>query len=261
MKRIHLFEFEDLSWFPGWLRELMTRFLVAMHKILGSSGELAELVARALAHANEPHILDLCSGSGGPMPDVVEKLKSEHGIVDLSLTFSDLYPNMKAAKIINDMGDPDFSYLTSPLNAVNDDGRINGVRTLVCSLHHMKPDIAYKILRNAKNSHQPICVFEISDNSFPIWIWWIAIPVNILLTLIVTPFIKPMSWQQIVFTYLIPILPLCIAWDGAVSNARTYTLKDMDILLKDLYSESYLWEKGLIKNRVRKLYLLGLPKI
>ena len=38
------------------------------------------------------------------------------------------------------------------------------------------------ILKQAFDSRQGILVFEISDNSFPKWLWWIAIPVNIIST-------------------------------------------------------------------------------
>ncbi len=64
MKRIHLFELEDFSWFPGWLRSCMTRLIVTMHRALGSSDELAELLARALKESSSASIVDLCSGSG-----------------------------------------------------------------------------------------------------------------------------------------------------------------------------------------------------
>ena len=104
-------------------------------------------------------------------------------------------------------------------------------------------------------SKQPICIFEISDNSYPIALWWTAFPINIISCLFITPFVRPMSWQQIVFTYLIPIIPICFAWDGAVSNARTYTLEDMDILLKGLETKDYKWEKGVLKGKSKKLYL------
>lgn len=78
----------------------------------------------------------------------------------------------------------------------------------------------------------------------------------------ITPLVRPLTWQQIVFTYLIPLIPLFVAWDGAVSNARTYGMKDLDDLTKGLDSESYIWEKGLIKGKGgNKIYLLGYPKI
>ena len=130
---------------------------------------------------------------------------------------------------------------------------------MVGSFHHMKPMIARKILESAQKSRQPICIFEISDNSFPIFLWWVALPINFILTLFITPIVRPMTWQQIVFSYIIPIIPLCFAWDGAVSNARTYTLSDMDELLKDLESDDYHWEKGSFEGITKKLYLLGLP--
>ena len=48
MKRIHLFEFEDLPWFPNWLRTCMTRYIVTIHRLLGSAGELAALAVHCL---------------------------------------------------------------------------------------------------------------------------------------------------------------------------------------------------------------------
>ena len=42
--------------------------MVVMHKLLNTSEEMAGLVDRALKHAESNTIIDLCSGSGGPMP-------------------------------------------------------------------------------------------------------------------------------------------------------------------------------------------------
>lgn len=130
---------------------------------------------------------------------------------------------------------------------------------MISSFHHMKPDNARKILENAEKARQPILIFEISDNNPPVFLWWIAIPINFIMALFITPWVRPMSWKQLFFTYLIPIIPLCFAWDGAVSNARTYTLDDLDELLEGLSSESYKWEKGKIKGKTNQLYLIGKP--
>lgn len=259
MKRIHLFEFEDFNWFPNFLRVCMTRYLNSMHRFLGTKENLTNLLEKALAHSSEKQIIDLCSGSGGPMIDVYEALKDKNPQLKLILT--DLYPNLKDAKKINDLQNDSLSYRTNSTDAANLDKKTKGVRTMICSLHHMKPKTAKAILKDAKESKQPIVIYEISDNSYPKWIWWTAFPINILSTFIITPMIRPMSWQQLIFTYVIPVLPIIIAWDGAVSNARTYTLNDMDILLQGLESDDYTWEKGTIKEKgVNKLYLTGLPK-
>ena len=259
MKRIHLFEFEDLAWFPQWLRTRMTRFIMAMHKILGTREHVAALLKRAVDHSGEKQILDLCSGSGGPMEDVGNLLQTKYNL-DTKITLSDLYPHQAAANKINQNDSGRLTYITEPVNAANVSAELPGIRTLICSFHHMKPDTARDILKDASDAAQPILVFEISDNSFPKWLWWIAIPVNILSTIFITPLIRPMSWQQVVFTYIIPVLPLLIAWDGAVSNARTYTQDDLDTLLNDLEDDNYVWEKGIVKGKSSNLYLLGLPK-
>ena len=45
MKRMHLFEFEDLPWFPNGLRVLMTRYINTIHRILKSSDQIADCLA------------------------------------------------------------------------------------------------------------------------------------------------------------------------------------------------------------------------
>ena len=47
MKRMSLFEFEDFRWFPGSIRECLTLYIAAMHRMLGTERILAPLLARA----------------------------------------------------------------------------------------------------------------------------------------------------------------------------------------------------------------------
>lgn len=261
MKRIALFEFEDFTWFPNWLRICLTRLIVVMHKFLNSSDDLVPLIKKALNHSKTNIIVDLCSGSGGPMIEVFKDLVEEQGNSDVELILTDLYPNLEMASIINTSAIPNLSYKTSPVNASNVNTELTGVRTMVGSFHHMEPDTARQILINAKENKVPICIYEISDNSFPTFLWWMTIPIIFFMSFVITPFVRPLTWKQLVFTYLIPIIPMVFAWDGAVSNVRTYTLGDLDILLEGLESENYKWEKGKIANKASKLYLLGIPTI
>lgn len=155
LKRIHLFEFEDLQWFPNWIRICMTRYIVAFHKILGTSQTLSGLLAKVLKSAEKPHIYDLCSGSGGPMQEVAEILKKDYGFTDLKISLSDLYPNPDAANKINKAGNAAVSYITTPVDATAVDKELKGVRTMICSLHHMKPEVARNILKDAKMPDNP----------------------------------------------------------------------------------------------------------
>jgi len=259
MKRINLFEFEDFVCFPNWTRICLTRLIVVMHKILHSSDDLIPLIKRALKHSNKNTIIDLCSGSGGPMIEVFKNLANVEGKGNVELILTDLFPDLEMASKINHSAIQNLSYKTSPVNASNVSAELIGVRTMVGSFHHMKPDTARQILKNAKESKTPICIYEISDNNFPTFLWWTTIPMIFLMALIITPFVRPLTWKQLIFTYIIPVIPLFFAWDGAVSNARTYTLEDLGVLLEGLESEDYTWEKGKIKNKANKIYLLGLP--
>ena len=260
MKRIHLFELEDFAWFPHWLRACLTKLMVVMHQLVGSPDDLARLIGKCLLHSRKHAVVDLCSGGGGPMLQVFEQLKGQPGLADLQLTLTDLYPNQEVAAEVNSNQTPNLAYHLAAVDATEVPADFIGVRTLVGSFHHMPPETARRILRHAQASQQPICIYEMSDNGLPTALWWVSLPLIFLMSFFITPFARPLTWKQLVFTYLLPIIPICFAWDGAVSNARTYTLEDLDILLQGLETDHFTWEKGRITGRAKKLYLLGLPK-
>ena len=260
LKRLHFFEIEDQSWLPNIIRDCMTNTLIVMHALAGTNKYLPELLARVLRDTDTTRIIDLCSGSGGPMVAAFDILKRKHGLVDLTLKLTDLYPHLPFADHINTSSIGDISYVTEPMDATNIPRSEQGLRTMICSFHHMRPSVAKQILQNAQQSRQPIFIYEISDNSHPILLTLISMPFLFLLCFFITLGVRPMTWQQIVFTYLIPIIPICFAWDGTISNIRTYTQKDMNVLLRDLRTEDYTWETGAIGGLPSgKLYVIGKP--
>ena len=240
----------------------MTTYIQSLHRSMETAALIAPLVRRGLGNEYR-QIIDLCSGAGGPMIDVVHMLRSEPGSFGASLVLTDLYPHHQAAKSINSSGNDWLRYETEPIDAANVPSKLIGLRTMICSLHHMPPEVAKRIVKDAVEKQQPFLAFEISDNSSPGWLWWLAIPIGFLLTLVMTLWMRPLSLKQIVFTYFIPILPVVIAWDGAVSNARTYTKSDLGELLGELETANYVWEINTLRSSklpTPMLYLLGLPK-
>ncbi len=257
MKRIHLFEFEDLKWFPNWIRICMTRLIMVMHKKFNTSEDMAKLLVKLIKQTNTSTIVDLCSGSGGAMIDTVSHLNNTHKIKNVKLLLTDLYPNLADAERINQKNNR-IQYRTTPLNATNLDTDIRGILTMVGSFHHMKPELARKILVEAQKKRQPICIMEI-HKKFPIILWWLFIPLSAILCLFITPLVKPLTIKQIIFTYLIPIIPICFAWDAVITSGRIYRMEDLDVLLKGLKENNYAWEKGIIKGKSEKIYLMGYP--
>ncbi len=265
MKRIQLFEFEDLTWFPGTLRRSMTNLIAVLHRMVGTEEVIASQITGILGDYNYNTIVDLGSGSGGIMPKVLEKLRSDHGHKDLRLILSDLYPNKDSMSRWDGHGH--ISYFPKPLNATELSGAPEGLKTMINCFHHMDPEHARMILQTARDKKQPMFIYEMGENNIPLFLWWLLLPVSLfilmLMVLFMTPWVRPLSWQQLLFTYIIPIIPISYAWDGQASLPRMYTMKDLDLLLADLHGPEYRWSKGpALKKNNKKLgtFLIGLPR-
>jgi hypothetical protein len=132
MKRIQLFEIEDQSCFPAWIRDSMTRLINVMHKFLETKKDLSGLLKKVMDKTGKSKIVDLCSGAGGPVIDSVNILKEE---INVNLTLTDLYPNKKVAAKLNSDSDDSVTYMELPVNVVDVPENLNGIRTMVCSLN------------------------------------------------------------------------------------------------------------------------------
>ena len=78
-----------------------------------------------------------------------------------------------------------------------------------------------------------------------------------------TPFVRPFSINQFLFTYIIPVIPIIYAWDGQASLVRTYTFDDIKELIKKKEDSSYEWIIEDAKKENGKslgYYILGTPK-
>ena len=251
MKRMHIFEVMDQNLFPDILRQSMTRYLMQLHKVVGTSDYLVPILDEILIKTKSRVIYDLCSGSGGPIVDAVRSIQ-EHN--DVQLILSDKYPPQEC---IFDTG---VSYAQECKDVLNMTYNEEAIYTFIASFHHFQPKDAHTILQRITEKKHPICIFELSDNAFSNCIWWIPIVPSFITVFVLTLFVRPIRWEQWLFTYIIPILPFCIAWDGAVSNARTYTKEDWKELGTSI--PNYDWEVREIENKTpsKMLAVIGLPR-
>lgn len=264
MKRVQLFEFEDYSWFPAPFRNSMTNVLVTLQKMMGTPKVLGGLVQKALEASGKTQIVDLGSGSGGVMPIVFEEVNTSSP--EATLLMTDKHPNPQAIAGFNKGNETRMRYHEQSVDATNLADAPDGLKTMVNSFHHMPPKQAKAILRSAQENGQPILIYEIGENNIPTVIWWILLPISLVITsvmfLFLTPLTKPLTWHHLVFTYLIPVLPLFYAWDGQASLPRMYTMDDIDAMLSEFPSDTYVWEKGRAfdeKGKKKGTYLMGRP--
>lgn len=256
MKRIHLFEFGDQEWFPSFLRNYLTDFLQYLSNKSRLYQPILPLLTQKLKDNNVNNIIDLASGGGGALLWLNQELQKE--IPNLTIVLTDYYPNIAAFERTRQLAS-NFEYIPTAVDALNVPAHLQGFRTQFLSFHHFRPDDAQKILQNAVNQRASIGIFEGQDRSFLSVVAMLFSPLTVLL---VTPFIRPFSFLRILFTYLIPIVPICVWWDGVVSSFRTYSVAEMQALVTVLdNSSSYDWEIGEKKGKLNKiLYLIGTPK-
>ncbi len=253
MSRVHLFEFEDQKWFPVFLRNYMTDFL----QFLTNKGKVFQpiipLLKKEIEKSGTDQIIDLGSGGGGGLLWIVSELQKSYP--SLKIVMTDLYPNISAFKYTKEQGE-NFTYLDYPVDARDIPNELKGLRTQFLSLHHFKPEDVKKILQNAIDSKSSIALFEGQERSFASILAMLFSPLSVLLT---TPFIRPFKFGRIIFTYLIPLVPLFVMWDGIVSSLRTYSVKEMELLIQELNDkESFDWEVGKIKSGLGiNLYVIG----
>ncbi len=256
MKRVHLFEFEDQEWFPTFLRNYLTDFLQFLSNKSKLYQPILPLLTQKLKEDKANTIIDLASGGGGGLLWLNQELKKE--IPTLNIVLTDYYPNVAAFERTRQLAD-NFEYIPTPVDARQVPPHLQGFRTQFLSFHHFRPEDAAQILQNAIDKRASIGVFEAQDRSIPSIMAMIFSPITVLL---VTPFIRPFSFRRLLFTYLLPIIPLFVLWDGVVSCFRTYSIEEMEALVATLSNTStYNWEIGEKKGKAHKiLYLIGTPK-
>jgi hypothetical protein len=125
------------------------------------------------------------------------------------------------------------------------------------SFHHFSPEEARAVLQNAVDAGEGIGIFEITRRALST----IALTVAWDLMLFVcTSWIRPFRWSRLLWTYLVPIIPLVLLFDGVVSCLRTYRPSELQEMVGKLTGSKYRWDIGeLAAGGVPVTYLIGCP--
>jgi hypothetical protein len=255
MARVHLFEFEDQKWFPAFLRNYLTDFLQYGSNKFNLYSNVTPILKKGIDCGGSLEVIDLCSGGGGGLISLAKTLKADYP--DLKIRLTDFYPNKSAFDYTQSQSDV-FEFVAESVDARKVPSHLKGLRTQFLSFHHFRKDDARAILQNAVDAKSPIAIFEAQERSLQSLLFMFLSPVSVLLT---TPFIRPFKAGRIFFTYIIPLVPVFVWWDGIVSSLRTYSVKEMNQLISELKnSDDFVWETGKVKSGPGKvLYLAGWP--
>lgn len=250
MRRMHLFEIEDQPWCPAAIRDGGTDFLQFALRTGKNYAPVAPFLNGVLARLGERRVVDLGSGGGGPWLGLA-------GAVDAEVTLTDRYPNVEAFRRARAQTGGRLGFHAEPVDAAAVPAGLRGFRTLFTAFHHSTPAEARAILADAVRSGQGIGVFETTERSARCIAAMLFSP---LLVLAATPFIRPFRWSRLLWTYLVPLVPLLVLWDGIVSCLRSYTPDEMRALAEGL--GDYDWEAGQLTGHapIPVTYLVGTPR-
>lgn len=242
--------------------------IVVFHKMTDTPEVLAGLLVDVRKRYSFTQIVDLGAGSGGAMPEVIRRLNALDAASPVNLLLTDLHPNPATVNRINAHSPAHIRYRKEPLDATELKQAPDGVKTMINSFHHMPPRKAKSILASAQDHGEPLLIYEMAENNIPTLLWWLLLPLSLLILIVMvlfmTPFVRPLTWRQLLFTYLIPVVPISYAWDGQASLMRTYTFRDIESLLDGIKKDDYTWEMAPAKKANGKklgYYVLGLPRI
>ncbi|OBT86893.1 hypothetical protein VE02_03853 [Pseudogymnoascus sp. 03VT05] len=199
--------------------------------------------------------VDFCAGAGGPTPCIERELNQKlaktkssseptgpgatrvvNGEPNESVRFvmTDLHPHIADWKEACSKS-KNLTFVSEPVDATNasadlilNDGK-KVFRMFNLAFHHFDDSLGRDILKNTLKTSDGFGIFELSERT-PSSL--LMITLMGFLFFFITPFYFWRSPGHLFFTYIIPIIPFVVVFDGYVSSLRTRTAGELQSLLK-----------------------------
>jgi hypothetical protein len=265
MRRIQFFELHEQAWFPSSLRDGVTDALQFGIRCLRAYAPIVPMLERTLKATESRSIVDMCSGGGGPWIDLARQLEARRApssngrqkAPDLQILLTDKYPNLRAFENVKAASCNRINFYPASVDAMKVPEELQGLRTMFTSFHHFPPDEARAIIQNAVDAGKGIGIFELPRRALST----ILLTFGFVLMLFVgTPWIRPFRWSRLLWTYLIPIVPFALLFDGVVSCLRSYPPQELREMVGRLSGREYRWEIGeALGGGTPITYLVGSP--
>jgi len=257
LPRFHGIELHELPGCPDLLRRVATDYLRTVGEVFRAFEPVAPLLAEALAASGSRRIVDLCSGAGGPIVGLAGSLEEKLGF-EPEVVLTDLHPNREAFAWLAARAKVPVSFEAASIDALAVPDRLEGVRTIFDAFHHFRPQQARAILADAARTRSPLLIVEATERSLPAMLGMVLfVP---LLVLLLTPFVRPVSFGRLLVTYVVPLAIPLILFDGIASCWRSYTPEELIALSDGLGGDDYRFRVVQLATRGGKLTcLLGAP--
>jgi hypothetical protein len=258
MRRIQFIEIHEQPWFPSFLRDDVTEALQHGLEFLKAYAPIGPMLQGALDSLKSRSIVDLCSGGGGPWLDLCRTLQGDARADQILV--SDKFPNLRAFQKVRAASGNRIAFRADPVDARKVPREMTGFRTMFSSYHHFPPKEARAVLQDAVEAGESIGIFEVTrraPSAIGLMFPWA------LLVFVTTPWIRPFRWSRLFWTYLVPIVPFVVLFDGVVSCLRTYRPQELHEIAGKLTGSEYQWDAGEhpdARGRMPITYLIGYPR-
>ena len=254
-----LFELHEQAWFPQFLREQFVDSLQMILEVTNTYQPIASMLRKRLEECGSERVVDLCSGAGGPWPSLVRDFEI-HGAVAPEVLLTDKYPSTTKLQDVESSTANRIHFLSDSVDATRIPEYLRGFRTLFSSFHHLNPAEARGLLQDSVNRRQAIGVFEAPARNTLTLLSLLLIPIA---TWLFVPVRRPFRWSRLLWTYLIPVIPFVLFFDGVISCLRAYSVRELQEMTSAIESSGYRWEIGEHPGGflpVRITYLFGCPQ-
>jgi hypothetical protein len=257
--RVHGFELHEQPWLPETLRGALTEWLRALWEYSCAEVVIAPLLQAAIVSSGAERIVDLCSGSSGPIVRVQTELALRGVRIPVILT--DKFPYREALNTIALAAGGGVTACLDSIDATSVPQELTGLRTLFNSFHHFRPAEARRILRAACADRQPIGIFEVTARTLPRLA--LCFPASFLSCYVLIWRMRPRRAIWWMLTWVAPVLPFIVGWDALVSHLRTYTPSELRALTQGFDDAAcWEWREGSVKapkGGVEISFLIGTP--
>jgi hypothetical protein len=210
-------------------------------------------IFRAIQDSGSERVVDLCSGGGGPwLSSAWRAVLAEHA--PLTVVLTDKFPS----SVLPDRLVGGVSCVSFPVDAARVPETLRGFRTIFSSFHHFPDPVARAVLGDAVHSREGFAMAEVTTLTLRAFATILLMPVFVW---ILTPWMRPFRWSRVFLTYVLPLIPLVVLWDGIVSCFRTRTPEEL--LALTTHFPDYDWQAGYARGRgswLVPVYLIGQPK-
>ena len=233
---------------------------------MGLVDPVVPILSKAVKAAGATHIVDLCSGGGGPHRLLLPQLQAATGNEALTMTLTDLWPHVDAWKGLT-AGVPGLRFEPQSVDATAVPPKMKGFRTLFGCLHHFPPELVKGMIADAVAKGEGVGVFEgTSRDTLSILIMAVLAP----LTAWLFPLLhRPLRLDYLLWGVVVPVGALLNTHDALVSCLRTYSPAEMRAIVESVPGhEAFEWEygmrqatgSGLLSVIATVPYLIGVPK-